>query len=266
MDLRELLKRLAQGRLGLDEAERMIKLWAIKKIEHVACADISREIRRGVPEIILAEGKQLEDLKLLIRAFVETNGRAIVSRLNRSFYERLQPFLQNFKNVTHYYNERARILVVKKPGYTVSPGGRVGIIAAGTSDIPIAEEVKVISEEMGCTVFVEYDVGIANLMRALTAVRKMIEKDVDVIVVVAGREAALASLVASLTDIPVIGVPCSSGYGFGGGGLSALMSMLQSCPLGMTVVNIDNGIGAGVAAAMIARRIARYREAQESGP
>jgi len=161
-------------------------------------------------------------------------------------------------------HERARIVVLKREGFRVErTGGKVGILTAGTSDIRIAEEAGVIAEEMGCEVLRAYDVGIAGLHRLFEPLKEMIREDVDVLIVVAGREGALASLVAGLVDIPVIAVPSSSGYGFGGRGLSALMSMLQSCPLGLAVVNIDGGVPAGVVASLIANRVAKYRRREK---
>ena len=134
-------------------------------------------------------------------------------------------------------------------------GGKVGIIAAGTSDIGIAEEARLVCESMNCNSISSYDVGIAGLHRIFPVLKQFVEAEVDVIVVVAGMEGALASIVSSIADVPVIGVPTSIGYGYGEKGVAALASMLQSCSLGLTVVNIDNGVGAGAAAANIASRI-----------
>ena len=134
-------------------------------------------------------------------------------------------------------------------------GGKVGIIAAGTSDIGIAEEARLVCEAMNCDSISSYDVGIAGLHRIFPVLKQFVEAEVDVIVVVAGMEGALASIVSSIADVPVIGVPTSIGYGYGEKGVAALASMLQSCSLGLTVVNIDNGVGAGAAAANIASRI-----------
>ena len=131
--------------------------------------------------------------------------------------------------------------------------GKVGIITAGTSDIPVAEEARETCEFMGCDVISAYDIGIAGIHRLFAPLKEMLEENVRVIIVMAGMEGALPSVVASLVDVPVIGVPCSVGYGYGGKGEAALMSMLQSCSPGLVVVNIDNGFGAGVSAALMAR-------------
>ena len=158
-------------------------------------------------------------------------------------------------------NDKARMVVVKKRGFVISPsGGKIGILTAGTSDIPVAEEAKLIAQEMGCTVFSTYDVGVAGLHRLLEPLKEVLSNDVDVIVVVAGREGALASVVSGLVDVPVIAVPTSNSYGFGSKGVSALMAMLQSCSLGLAVVNIDAGVAAGAMATLIANRAAKFRD------
>ncbi len=130
----------------------------------------------------------------------------------------------------------------------------MGLITAGTSDIPVAEEAALVIVHMGCEVERGYDTGVAGVHRLLEPLTRMVEKGADVLVVAAGMEGALPSVVAGLVDIPVIGVPTSTGYGMGGDGTGALYSILQSCSPGLVAVNIDNGVGAGAAAALIARR------------
>jgi NCAIR mutase (PurE)-related protein len=138
-------------------------------------------------------------------------------------------------------------------------GAKIGIMSAGTSDIGVAEEARIVSKAMGCEAITSYDVGIAGMHRIFPALKEMFKQDIGAIVVVAGMEGALASVVASMVDIPVVGVPTSIGYGFGANGIAALASMLQSCTLGLAVVNIDNGIGAGAYAASIAKRTTRRK-------
>ena len=147
------------------------------------------------------------------------------------------------------------LLVTSKSHRFPKKSGKIGILCAGTSDIKIAEEAKIMAEVMGCETLVEYDVGIAGIHRTLKAVGNMVNSQVHILIVVAGMEGALGSLVSSITDIPVIGVPTSIGYGFGSNGIAALASMLQTCSMGMTVVNIDNGIGAGAFAAIVANKM-----------
>jgi NCAIR mutase (PurE)-related protein len=158
-------------------------------------------------------------------------------------------------------NETAKMVIIKKRDCTTDAvGGRVGILTAGTSDISVAEEAKLVAQEMGCVVISCYDVGVAGIHRLLEPLRLLIESDVDVVVVVAGREGALGSVVAGLVSVPVIGVPTSNSHGFGAKGESALMAMLQSCSLGLSVVNIDGGVAGGAVAALIANRAARFRK------
>jgi NCAIR mutase (PurE)-related protein len=151
-------------------------------------------------------------------------------------------------------------LALRRPGADVPPnGGQVGILSAGTSDIPVAEEAAALCCEMGCAVQRAYDVGVAGLHRLFEPLQAMLAAPVDAIIVAAGMDGALPSVVAGLVDVPVIGLPTSVGYGLGGGGLGALTSMLQTCSPGLAVVNIDNGIGAGAMAGLIAARAGAAR-------
>jgi hypothetical protein len=158
----------------------------------------------------------------------------------------------------------SRMVVVKRLDYqTQHTNGRVGVISAGTSDVPVAEEAAVIAAEMGCRIEVAYDVGVAGLHRLAEPLRRLKELQADAIVVAAGMDGALPSVMAGLVDVPVIGLPTSIGYGAGGRGVAALLSMLQSCAPGLLVVNIDNGIGAGASAALIANRMAAARASDQ---
>ncbi len=215
-------------------------------VENFAKLDTEREARKSVPEIIFGEGKREEDVLRIAKEMYENTGRAIVSRIGKDVASKLEKI-----GTTYYYNERARMAVLRKNGFPIERKGKVGILAGGTSDLPVAEEARIIAEEMGCEVVAEYDVGVAGIHRLFPALEKM--KDADVLIVVAGMEGALASVVAGLAKQVVIGVPTSVGYGYGGKGEAALMSMLQSCAPGLLAVNIDNGIGAGISAALIAR-------------
>jgi hypothetical protein len=145
-------------------------------------------------------------------------------------------------------------------------GGRVGILAAGTSDVPVAEEAALMCREMGCSVHTAYDVGVAGLHRLFGPLCEMLdEAAVDVLIVAAGMDGALPSVVAGLVDVPVVGLPTSAGYGLGGAGVAALYSMLQTCVPGLSVVNVDNGIGAGAVAGLIANRVASARDHAPGG-
>ena len=225
--------------------------------------DFGRGARTGKPEVVMAEGKDPAVLVEIVRSMLDTSGVAILSRM--------RPRLVRVVQLTFPDEEirdfpASHMLVVRRPGETrPETGGRVGIITAGTSDVPVAEQVQVIASEMGCQVFSVYDVGVAGIHRLVGPLRGLFEAEVDVIVVAAGMDGALPSVVAGLVDVPVIGVPTSTGYGLGGKGIAALLSMLQTCAPGLVAVNIDNGVGAGTTAALIANRVAAARGEKRSG-
>jgi len=253
--MRDLLEKLARGEVSVAEAERLIRLTAIQEIEHLAKLDNGREFRKGIPEIILADGKSPEVTRDITLKALTHNERVIISRASASHITAIKKDLP--PEIAIEGDAALRTMVLRKNGYRIKPtGGIVGILSAGTSDIPIAEEARIIAEEMGCKVVTAYDVGVAGIHRVFEPLRMMIEKQVAILVVVAGREGALVTVVAGLVDIPIIGVPTSFSWGLGEKGLSALISMLQACPLGITVVNIDSGVAAGAAAALTANRAA----------
>lgn len=219
------------------------------RIRDYACIDLERDRRTGIPEVVLAEGKAVNHLVGIVKALVERKGRAIVTRASPEAMEALGklPFRQQ-----RY--PQAGIVVILGPGFRPArPSGTVGILSAGTSDYRVAEEARVIAEQLGCRVIAAHDVGVAGVHRLLEALGRMRRRKVDVYIAVAGREGALPTLLAGMVDVPVIGVPVSTGYGMAGRGKSALYAMLQSCsPL--VVVNIDAGFVAGAVAARMARR------------
>lgn len=246
-------------RQGLDElaCALMRGLVAGRPVPEVAHPDLEREERRGMPEVVLAEGKRPEHVIEIAAAFLAARGRAIISRASPPLARRLKA---RFADCAVESHALARLVVVRRPDFRATPtGGIVGLITAGTADLPVAEEARAIAQQMGCTVITAYDVGVAGLHRLLAPLHQMLEGGVDAIIVAAGMDGALPSVVAGLVDVPVIGLPTSVGYGAGGQGLAALLSMLQTCSPGLVVVNIDNGIGAGATAALIANRVARAR-------
>lgn len=215
--------------------------------------DPNRLARTGVPEIVYAERKSTADLVTALRALAAANGRAIASRLTSQHIDELQGFVE--KDLVLEIDEDARTAVLSRvDSQQPSGNGTVAIIAAGTSDRAVAREAMIIAREMGCDVIEIHDVGAAGLHRLVTPLRSAISTGIDVIVVAAGMDGALPTVVAGLVDIPVIGLPVSVGYGAGGSGQAALLNMLQSCAPGIAVVNIDNGVGAGTMAGLIARR------------
>jgi hypothetical protein len=257
--MREILEKLKKGRISIEEAEKLLKLTAIEELGMMAKLDVNRDIRKGIPEIVLAEGKTPEDTAEIALKTLSKKGRVILSRVNNEHVEATRKVIP--KDAVLQMHQKAKLLVIKKRNFkTEKSGGKIGILAAGTSDIPVAEEAKVIAEELGCEVTTAYDVGVAGIHRLFPSLKEMIQKDVDVIVVVAGREGALPSLVAGMVDVPIIGVPTSIGYGLGEKGVSALTAMLQACSLGLAVVNIDGGIAAGSIAVLIANRVAKAKK------
>ncbi len=258
MRVKEILQKLAKGKISIEEAQKMLSFHTIEYVEDLAKLDVSRDLRKGVPEVVYGENKTYSDLTKIVDAALKRRGSVIISKINNNNIKQLQKFLQK-KNSKVIVSERARTLVASK-NKTLNSGGVVGIITAGTSDIAVAEEARLMVEAMGCRAITSYDVGIAGMHRLFPVLKKMISNNVDAIIVVAGMEGALASVVTTLVDVPVIGVPTSVGYGFGSHGFAALASMLQSCTFGLAVMNIDNGIGAGALAATIANRIARYKK------
>ncbi|MGA8856429.1 MAG: nickel pincer cofactor biosynthesis protein LarB [Candidatus Bathyarchaeia archaeon] len=262
--MREILEKLRKGEISVDDAERALKINTIENVAKIARLDIGRTIRRGVPEIIFAEGKSSGDLLQICDLMVRRNGRAIVSRVSE---QQLQKLKEHFVGYEVKKPPHAATIVISDTGHKkVETGGRVGIITAGTVDLPVAEEAAMIAEEMGCETFLEADAGVAGIHRLVEPLTGMVKNNVDCLIVVAGREGALPTVVAGLVDIPIIAVPSSSGYGYGGKGQAALMAMLQACSLGLSVVNIDSGIAAGVVAAQIANRVARARTGNKLKP
>ena len=269
--MKEILKSLAEGKISIEECETLLKAESIRQLDDVAQIDTSRKDRTGFPEAILADSKDYDDLLTIIKRFfekqesgndsIELKNNIIITRLFKERYESLERDLDYLfeKGIKFDYNKRAKILIIYKDSLVdFNPEyGKVGLLTAGTSDIPIAEEAKVIVEQGGCEVISSYDIGVAGIHRLFPQIAHMVEEDVCAFIVCAGMEGALPSVVAGLVDVPVIAVPTSVGYGIGADGKAALYSMLQSCAPGLAVVNIDNGFGAGVCALTIAKNIAK---------
>lgn len=250
--MEEILRKVATGELSVEDAAKKLKLDFLQRLGDFACLDVGRELRRGVPEIIFAEGKPPALLAEICVAVAEDRDYALTTRVNEE-QEKAVKELALKRGFEVESNELAKTLLVKKKDWAPRKCGKVGVLSAGTADVRVAEEAGVVAEIMGCEVLKAYDVGIAGIHRLKEPLEKFLRAGVVALIVVAGMEGALPSVVASLVDVPVIGVPTSVGYGLGGDGLAALLSMLQSCALGLAVVNIDNGVAAGVFAALIAR-------------
>jgi NCAIR mutase (PurE)-related protein len=240
----------------------------IESVDGVARLDPDRLRRKGVPEVIYAPGKVPDVLAGLAWRLVEKSGQALVSRVGPDHELALRAMAHEQGLAVEEFGGARRLR--RENGKPAAKGGAhhgavVGLLAAGTSDIDVAEEARMVAESMGVGVVAAYDVGIAAVHRLSQPLQEITERGADAIVVVAGMEGALPTLVASLVTVPVIAVPTSTGYGAGGSGLAALLSMLQTCSPGLTLVNIDNGIGAGAAAGLIALRVARARAGSDAG-
>lgn len=253
-----MLARLRAGELTVDGALEEIRRTQLVELAGHARMDLGRTARRGIPEIVLAAGKPPETAARLVLALVREQGQGLVSRLGPEHWPPLEAAAAGFE--LERYGPRSA--AVRRPGFAPEPtAGRAAIITAGTSDLPVAEEARMVLEAAGVETRLVFDVGVAGLHRLLEPLTELVEWRADVLIVAAGMDGVLPGVVAGLVDAPVVGLPVSTGYGAGGEGEAALLTMLQSCSTGLTVVNIDNGVGAGTAAALIARRAGAGRQA-----
>ena len=252
MNVSDILDSVKNGKISVNEAKKQLSLYSIEEIENFAKIDLGREARKGIPEVIFAERKENSEVKKIIKNVLKKTNSIVVSRIPK----------KNFQDICNYCKKNdlkvstgkncTTILVYKKP--IKKTKGKIGIITAGTSDIGIAEESRLMCESMNCNCVTSYDVGIAGLHRIFPVLKEFIRSGVDAIIVVAGMEGALPTVVAGLVDKPVIAVPTSVGFGTGEKGYSALLTMLNSCAPGISVVNIDAGFSAGYQAGLIAKK------------
>ncbi len=251
--LREILKALAEGRLTVPEAEKALEglpfedLGAIKLDHH-------RGLRKHFPEVIYGPGKTEEELLEIVTSFVERDLPLLVTRVSP---ERARRIRRRFPQLE--YHARARILGRPPSG---PRWGRIAILSAGTADLPVAEEARVAAEYFGNHVDPIYDVGVAGVHRLLSVLERL--RAARVIIAVAGMEGALPGVVAGLVDRPVVAVPTSVGYGANFGGLAPLLTMLNSCALGVAVVNIDNGVGAAYFASIINQMFQKKEQTEQT--
>ena len=250
--MRSVLRRLLAGELTEDEAISELRRIQLDELAGRAKLDLGRFLRRGIPEVVLAAGKTPDDAARLAVAMAERQGQGLISRLTSSHQAALRELASAAGLDVVVYATSARVL---RTGFVPdSAGGKVGILTAGTSDLPAAEEARMVVEACGLEARLDADLGVAGLHRFVGPLAATLEWGADVIIVAAGMDGVLPGLVAGLVDVPVIGLPVSTGYGRGGAGEAALTTMLQSCSTGLVVVNIDNGVGAGAAAALMAQR------------
>ena len=245
--MRKILEKLKTGELSIEEAEQILKKGYFT-IENFLKFDVFRELRHGIPEVIIAEGKTLSQLVTTLKKLKEIKEHIIVTRLDRNIYRKLRTTIPRLR----YYKE-AEIAIF---GHTDKKFKdlTVAILTGGTTDIKYAEECRLILEEFGVNVLSGYDIGVAGLHRIIDFLKENITKKIRIYIIFAGREAALPTLVAGLVDAPVIGVPVKSGYGYQADGSAALGTMLQSC-IPIAVVNINSGFSAAIVALQILRQL-----------
>jgi len=245
-EVEKLLNEVKNGETTVDKAMEVLKNFPYTDLGF-ARIDHHRELRTGYPEIIYCAGKSVEQVKEIVRVMSERENNVIGTRANQEMYEAV-------RNIIHsavYYPMAKIISVQKKKPET--PESSIAVITAGTSDMPVAEEAAITAELLGNKVVRIYDAGVAGIHRLVDKLPEI--RSCRVVIVIAGMEGALASVVGGLVDKPVIAVPTSVGYGANFGGISALLAMLTSCSTGVTVVNIDNGFGAGFSASMINKMV-----------
>lgn len=254
--LKEILDALISKEITVEQAEELIKIDYIDELDKMANLDLNRHLRTGIPEVIFAESKTAEMVIEITKIMLEKNDFAIITRLPFDHFDKLEAIYNQNNEYVCDFNKKAKTAFIAKKSYKIhKKKGTIGIITAGTSDIPVAEEASLLLKAMGIKMIASYDVGISGMHRIFPALKEMITNNADVILVFAGMEGTLPGIVSALVDIPVIGVPTSSGYGIGEKGKGAITTMLQSCSPGLVVVNIDNGFGAAAFAAIIVKRI-----------
>jgi NCAIR mutase (PurE)-related protein len=239
--IKNILNAIKKGDMNVQDALGVLKDLPYENIG-MARVDHHRALRHGIPEVIYAEGKELNDIAAIAGALLKKSGRLIITKATRSVHKRIERVCKGFHKKAKYH-EKSRTITV---GGRQKKSGMIAVISAGTSDIPVAEGSAVTASFLGSKVETIYDVGVAGLHRLLDAKDAMNES--SVLIVVAGMEGALPSVVGGMCDKPIIAVPTSVGYGTNLGGITPLFAMLNSCVPGIAVMNIDNGFGAGVLA------------------
>ncbi len=251
--MKKILELLVNGEISISDAENKLKIMQVHEIGDHVKFDSTRKNRVGVPEAVYSQGKSDEDLINIIND-IDFIDNLMITRLPSDRFNNIKDKINRDVLEKSVYYDSASILTINK----IKPAksrGKVGIITAGTADVPIAEESRITLEQAGYTVVTTYDVGVAGIHRLIDRITYLLEQKVDVIITLAGMEGALPSVVAGIVDMPVIAVPTSTGYGVGEKGFTALFAMLQSCAPGIATMNIDNGYGAGVYAITILKQI-----------
>ncbi len=248
--IKELLEKVASGKVSAEEALEKLRVLPFEEMQF-AKVDHHRALRRGVPEVIFCQGKTDDQIVEISGKIMGQGVDLLATRCGSETFARIRSRLPE----AVYHRDASLFVVIQND---VKRMGRVAIISAGTSDMPVVEEAAQTAYYFGCNVDRFNDVGVSGIHRLFSCWEEI--RKADVIIVVAGMEGALASVVAGIADAPIISVPTSVGYGASFGGLAALLAMLNSCAGGVTVVNIDNGFGAAYAAAVICRKIYSTRD------
>lgn len=241
-ELAEILEKVQRGKMPLDEAVSRIAIEPVTDLGF-AVLDHHRELRKGLPEVVYCEGKHRDTIRPIVESLLEKNeGNILLTRASEEVYEEVRKACPEAE-----YHKQARFVLIRREERELV--GKIVVVTGGTADIPVAEEACIVAELTGNNVDRLYDVGVSGMHRILSRTDSFI--GANVVVVVAGMEGALPSIVGGILDCPVIAVPTSIGYGANLGGMAALLSMLNSCALGVAVMNIDNGFGAGYFANLI---------------
>ena len=243
MKAEEVLKKVKSGEMSIQEAMAFFRRHTFDEMEY-AKPDIQRELRTGFAEVIFCQGKPDEYLVSIFKKMIEETGEVFGTRASEYQYELVRKEIPDIK-----YDPVSRILKLEK--HDKSRKGNIAVCSAGTADIPVAEEAACTAEYFGSNVNRVFDVGVAGIHRLISKMDSI--QDANCVIAVAGMEGALASVIAGMVSVPVIAVPTSVGYGASFGGLSALLTMVNSCANGIATVNIDNGFGAGYIATQINR-------------
>ncbi len=254
--LQELLQQFKFGHISLEETLSQLKQLPFQDLT-IAKIDRHRALRCGFPEVIYAEHKTMEDFRLILQTMLAHQSDLLVTRASPEYFEAVR----DLDSRLHYHPRSKTMTLMQQPR---EERGSVMVVSAGTADIPVAEEAYITAQMMHCKVTPLYDVGVAGLHRLIPHLEAL--QKTNVIVVVAGMEGALASVVGGLVDCPVIAVPTSIGYGAHFHGLATLLAMLNSCAAGVSVVNIDNGFGAGYTAALINQKICQSTLSHSRSP
>ena len=240
-EIKKLLENVERGKTGVAEAMKKLKNLPFEDIGF-AKIDHHRSLRKGFPEVIFCQNKSVQQVEKIVGRMLENGSDVIATRASEEMFTAVKKIAKNAE-----YNKYSKTIVVLKS--KKAKKGKIAVLCAGTSDIPVAEEAAVVADAMGNKVEKIYDVGVAGLHRLLANMEKL--SDANVIVIVAGMDGALPSVVSGITDKPIVAVPTSVGYGASFRGIAPLLTMLNACSPGVVVVNIDNGFGAGYFASMI---------------